>query len=62
MPARGCRRARARAFLKLARDQADAAIQSQVDLFLIKCGLDGWISAKRKKKEEDAHSCRDKSS
>ena len=46
---------RARAFLKLARDQADAAVQSQVDLFLIKRGLADWISAKRKKKEEEAH-------
>ena len=39
--------ARARAFLKLARDQADAAVQSKVDLFLIKRGLDDWISVKR---------------
>ena len=44
--------ARARAFLKLARDQADAAVQSKVDLFLIKRDLDDWISAKRKKNEE----------
>ena len=51
--------ARARAFLKLARDQADAAVQSQVDLFLIKRDLADWISSKRKRKEEDAHSCRD---
>ena len=38
--------ARARAFLKLARDQTDAAVQSQVDLFLIKRDLDDWISVK----------------
>ena len=38
-----------RAFLKLARDQADAAVQSNVDLFLIKRGLGDWISAKRDK-------------
>jgi hypothetical protein len=47
--------ARARAFLKLARDKADAAVQAKVDLFLIKRGLDDWISANRKKKEEEAH-------
>ena len=48
--------ARMRAFLELARAQVDAAVQAQVDLFLIKRGLDEWISAKRKTaKEEDAH-------
>ena len=38
--------ARARAFLKLARDQVDAAVQSKVDLFLIQRGLADWISVK----------------
>ena len=37
---------RARAFLKLARDQADAAVQSKVDRFLIKRGLDASILGK----------------
>ena len=44
--------ARAHTFLKLARDQVDAAVQAQVDLFLIKRGLDEWISAKRAKARE----------
>ena len=41
--------ARTRAFIKLARDRADAAVQSKVNLFLIKRGLDDWISAKKAK-------------